>query len=75
MHQSSDIEIARAAKLLPIQEVGEKLQIPSRHLAPWGRDVAKLDLDFIDSLSERPEGKLVLVTAIKIGRASCRERV
>ena len=64
MHQSSDIEIARAAKLLPIQEVGEKLQIPSRHLAPWGRDVAKLDLDFIDSLSERPDGKLVLVTAI-----------
>ncbi|MCE2475200.1 MAG: formate--tetrahydrofolate ligase [Alphaproteobacteria bacterium] len=64
MHQSSDIEIARAAKLLPIQEVGEKLQIPSRHLALWGRDVAKLDLDFIDSLSERPDGKLVLVTAI-----------
>ena len=64
MHQSSDIEIARAAKLLPIQEVGEKLQIPSRHLAPWGRDVAKLDLGFIDSLSERPDGKLVLVTAI-----------
>ncbi len=64
MHQNSDIEIARAAKILPIQEVGEKLQIPSRHLAPWGRDVAKLDLDFIDSLSERPDGKLVLVTAI-----------
>ncbi len=64
MPQSSDIEIARTADLLPIQEVGEKLQIPARHLAPWGRNVAKLELDFIDSLSERPDGKLVLVTAI-----------
>ena len=64
MHQTSDIEIARAASLLPIQEVGERLQIPAGHLVPWGRSVAKLDLDYIDSISERPDGRLVLVTAI-----------
>ncbi len=64
MHQTSDIEIARAAHLLPIAEVGERLDIPSRCLIPWGRNVAKLELDFIESLADRPDGRLVLVTAI-----------
>ena len=64
MPQPSDIEIARAANLLPIQEVGEKLQIPARHLAPWGRNVAKLEPECVEAMAGRPDGKLVLVTAI-----------
>ncbi len=64
MHQISDIEIARAAHLLPVPEIGEKLGIPARHLIPWGRHAAKLELDFIESLTDRPDGRLILVTAI-----------
>ena len=64
MKQQSDIEIARAANLLPIDEVGAKIDIPSSKLVPYGRNMAKLELEFIDMLSEREDGKLVLVTAI-----------
>jgi formate--tetrahydrofolate ligase len=60
----SDIEIARAAKKKPIQEVGAKLGIASEHLLPYGHDKAKISEDFIKSLADRPNGKLVLVTAI-----------
>jgi formate--tetrahydrofolate ligase len=60
----SDIEIARAAKMQRIAEVGKKLGIPEASLIPFGRSKAKLDLDYIDGLSERPDGKLILVTAI-----------
>ncbi|MCV6545969.1 MAG: formate--tetrahydrofolate ligase [Cohaesibacter sp.] len=61
---ASDIEIARAAKLKPIQEIGERLAIPSEHLLPFGHDKAKISEDFIKSLSDKKDGKLVLVTAI-----------
>jgi formate--tetrahydrofolate ligase len=60
----SDIEIARAARLRPIQEVAEKVGIPEPALHPYGRHVAKLDLGWIGDLRGRPDGKLVLVTAI-----------
>jgi formate--tetrahydrofolate ligase len=60
----SDIEIARAAQLRPIQEVAEKVGIPESALHPYGRHVAKLDLGWIAELQGRPDGKLVLVTAI-----------
>ncbi|HEX6016104.1 MAG TPA: formate--tetrahydrofolate ligase [Geminicoccaceae bacterium] len=60
----SDIEIARAARLLPIQEIAEKVGIPESALHPYGRHVAKLDLGWIRDLQDRPDGKLVLVTAI-----------
>ncbi len=60
----SDIEIARQATLKPIGEIGEKLDIPADSLIPFGRTKAKVDLQFIDSLSSRPDGKLILVTAI-----------
>ncbi len=60
----TDIEIAREAKKQPIQQVGEKLGIPAEHLLPYGHDKAKIDQGFIDSLAERPDGKLILVTAI-----------
>lgn len=60
----SDIEIARAATLQPISEIGGKLDIPGDSLLPYGHTKAKISYDFIDSLSERPNGKLILVTAI-----------
>jgi formate--tetrahydrofolate ligase len=60
----SDIEIARAAKLKPIVEVGARLGVPAEHLIPFGHTKAKLSLSFIEGLAERPQGKLVLVTAI-----------
>jgi formate--tetrahydrofolate ligase len=60
----SDIEIAQAARLAPIAAVAAQLGIPDDALEPYGRDKAKLTLDFLASLSGRPTGKLVLVTAI-----------
>jgi len=60
----SDGEIARAAHPKPITAVAERLGIPEAALHPYGRDIAKLDLGFIDGLADRPDGKLVLVTAI-----------
>ena len=60
----TDIEIAREAKKRPIQEIGEKLGIPSEHLLPYGHDKAKVSQDFINSVRDRETGKLILVTAI-----------
>ena len=61
---TSDIEIARAATLRPIQEVAAGLKVPEAALQPYGRHVAKLDHGFIEGLRDRPDGRLVLVTAI-----------
>jgi formate--tetrahydrofolate ligase len=60
----SDIAIARAAAMRPIQAVGEALGVPETALHAHGRHIAKLDLGWIDSLKDRPDGKLILVTAI-----------
>ncbi|MEA1831213.1 formate--tetrahydrofolate ligase [Methylobacterium durans] len=60
----SDIEIARAATLKPIAQVAEKLGIPEDALHNYGKHIAKIDHGYIASLESRPEGKLVLVTAI-----------
>jgi len=60
----SDIEIAQAAKVLPIQEIGAKLGIPSESLIPYGHDKAKISADFINSISKKKDGKLILVTAV-----------
>jgi formate--tetrahydrofolate ligase len=60
----TDIEIARAAKKRPMPEIAEKLGIPEDALIPFGRDKAKVDRDFIAGLAGRPDGKLILVTAI-----------
>ena len=64
MAHKSDIEIARAANKLPIQEIGAKLDIPSDSLLPYGHDKAKVSAEFIAGVSGRSDGKLVLVTAI-----------
>jgi Formyltetrahydrofolate synthetase len=60
----SDIEIAREAKMKPIQEVGAKLGIPPEALLLYGPTKAKVSYDFINTLQDRPDGKLILVTAI-----------
>ncbi|PID48626.1 MAG: formate--tetrahydrofolate ligase [Proteobacteria bacterium] len=64
MQYKSDIEIARDAVRSPIQAIGAKLGIPSEQLLPYGHDKAKVSADFIQSVQDRPDGKLILVTAI-----------
>ncbi len=64
MAVKTDIEIAREATKKPIMEIGAKLGIPSEHLLPYGHDKAKVGQEFIKSLAGRPDGKLILVTAI-----------
>ncbi len=60
----SDIEIARKAPKKSIQEIGAKLGIPTEHLLPFGHDKAKVSESFIESIQDRPDGNLILVTAI-----------
>lgn len=60
----SDIEIAQQAELLPIAEVAKKIGIKDGELEPYGRFKAKLNDSLADRLSSKPDGKLVLVTAI-----------
>ena len=61
----SDIEIAQQARLVRVSDLArDRLGIADEHLVPYGHYKAKLSLTFIDTLKERPNGKLVLVTAI-----------
>ena len=60
----SDIEIAQKASMKKIQEIAAKIGIPEESLEPYGRYKAKVSLDFVDSLKGKPDGKLILVTAI-----------
>jgi len=60
----SDIDIAQRATLQPISAIARKLGIPDEHLEPYGRTKAKVSAEFISSLKDRPNGKLILVTAI-----------
>ena len=60
----SDIEIAREATLKPITEIAQKLDISPADFKPYGHDKAKLTSTFINSLKDKPDGKLILVTAI-----------
>jgi formate--tetrahydrofolate ligase len=61
----SDIEIAQAARLRPIAELArERLGIAEDALVPYGRYKAKIALDHLDSLADRPDGRLILVTAV-----------
>ena len=61
----SDIEIAQQARMQRIAVLArERLGIAEEHLEPYGHFKAKLSLAYLDSLKERPEGKLILVTAI-----------
>ena len=60
----SDIGIAQSATLKPIGEIAAGLGIPSDSIENYGRYKAKVALDYIDSLKDRPDGKLILVTAL-----------
>jgi formate--tetrahydrofolate ligase len=61
----SNIEIAQEAEMLPIGEIAaEKLGIPNEAVLPYGKTKAKISLDYIRSLPQQPNGKLILVTAI-----------
>ena len=61
----SDLEIAQGATLVPIAKLAQdKLAISEEHLEPYGRYKAKLSFNYLDTLKEKPNGKLILVTAI-----------
>ncbi len=64
MAVKSDIEIAQAANIRPIQEIAEKLEIPTDALIPYGHDKAKISADFINAIGKKKDGKLILVTAV-----------
>ena len=61
---ASDIEIARAATMKPIAEIGARLDIPSDALQPYGHTKAKIGFDFLNAQASNPDGKLILVTAV-----------
>ncbi len=62
----SDIEIARKAKMRPIGEILNKLNVPDtpEAFSPMGRHIAKINMEYIDTLNNKKDGKLILVTAI-----------
>ena len=60
----SDIEIAQSAEMLPISEIANRLGVQPEELEPYGRYKAKLSEEIFSRLSGRPDGKLVLVTAV-----------
>ncbi len=59
----SDIEIAQRCKLQPISEIARRAHVDEKYLEPYGRNKAKIDLSLLDE-TDRPAGKLILVTAI-----------
>src|SRR6187397_1826279 len=61
---ATDIEIARQSKMKPIGEIAAKLGIPDEALEPYGRTKAKIAMDWINTQAVKPDGKLILVTAI-----------
>src|SRR5256712_10162948 len=59
-----DLEIARRARLLPIPDIAARMGIGPHLLEPYGSDVAKIRLEAIDELADRPKAKYVVVSAI-----------
>ncbi len=60
----SDLEIARGANLRPLTEIAEEAGIPTEMLEPYGAGAAKISLDAIEALADRPRARYVVVTAI-----------
>jgi formate--tetrahydrofolate ligase len=60
----TDVQIAQEAKMVPIKEIADDLGIEEHELEPYGRYKAKVSLDVLERLEDRPNGKLILVTAI-----------
>jgi formate--tetrahydrofolate ligase len=63
-HPKSDIEISQAAAMKPIAEIASRLGIPAKSLEPYGHHKAKVSMDYVKSLKDHPDGKLILVSAI-----------
>ena len=61
---TTDITIAQSAKMLRIAQVAQKLDIEEEYMEPYGHWKAKISLEFLETLKDRPNGKLILVTAI-----------
>ena len=64
MTVKSDIEIAQAAEIKPIREIAEKLDIDEKYLDLYGKYKAKIDDRLLKDQKDKPDGKLILVTAI-----------
>ena len=62
----TDIQIAREAKMKPINEILANINVPDepKAFSPMGRHIAKINLEYLDQLKEKKNGKLILVTAI-----------
>ena len=60
----SDIEIAREATMLPIGDIAAKLGVSADAVEPYGKHIAKISLEFVKQVADRPDGRLILVTAI-----------
>ena len=64
MSEPSDIDIARAARLAPIAQIGQTLGLPAQALIPYGHDKAKINRAFLESRARGEDGKLILVSAV-----------
>ena len=64
MEYRSDIEIAQATEMTPVTEIAGKLGVDENCVEQYGRYKAKIDYRLLDDWADRPDGKLVLVTAI-----------
>ncbi|MDI9374369.1 MAG: formate--tetrahydrofolate ligase, partial [Thermotogota bacterium] len=60
----TDLEIAQKAELKEISEIASSLSIPEKYIRQYGRNIAKISHHYLEELQEKPDGKLVLVTAI-----------
>ncbi len=60
----SDLEIAKGANLKPLTEIATESGIPTEHLEPYGKGAAKISLDAIPAMQDRPQAKYVVVSAI-----------
>ncbi len=65
----TDIEIAQAKTLKPIDEIAKKINVTSEYLESYGKNKAKVDLGILDALKDKKDGKLILVTAINPTKA------
>ena len=78
----SDIEIAQSVKAEPISVIAERAGIDAKYVEPYGSNKAKIDLSLLKDLADKPDGKLILVTAItptpagyrRSGRRSAQDR-
>ncbi|MEN6635710.1 MAG: formate--tetrahydrofolate ligase, partial [Clostridiaceae bacterium] len=64
MSQPSDIEIAQSSSMQPITQIASALEIPEHYVEQYGRYKAKIDYNLLRDLADKPDGKLILVTAI-----------